>query len=602
MPHEDHVASSSLANEPVTDAAQVPADQTLLSRRTELTRCLDEAAHLGVDPDACGVLRQKLRDMTFNLVVAGQFKRGKSSILNALLGEALLPVGVIPVTSIITVIRAGSAKVACAELQDGREERISTDALSSYVTERGNPHNVLGVRQVTIEHPSAWLANGVRLIDTPGIGSVYEHNTDVAQQYLPNADAVLFIASVDQPLARAELDFLLSIRQYADKIFCVLNKIDHLSAEELSDSIAFVRDQLGASLGVAVPLFPVSARLALQAKREADIAALHRSGFPQFEESLRKFMSEDKESALVASICRSLLRLSSQARFTHELEAKVLIAPQEQLDSNLAAFNRKRSEIHRTSADHQVLLQSDAKALFDNQVCSELETFKRSEQSRIGSRVSGWYDELASFPLRKLQPALEQRISTEIRSSFDAWLASEDSVLTDAFSSLCERAWTSLQSAVDELIRYSSALFAVSFEPVAAESHWSMESRFYYKFWSEPTSLRLIARSLVLLLPKWLARRRLIRHATAHATELIEMQAGRIRYDLQQRLHASVLDVNRRINLAAESILAHIDIAIQDGLRMRQLSTAQVDTRGRELRAALESLAALERRIRTVCA
>lgn len=568
-----------------------------LARRLELSRCLDEAVRLGVDIDACGVLRQKLRDLSFNLVVAGQFKRGKSSLLNALLGDELLPVGVIPLTSVVTVIRDGRTRAAAVELESGREHSIPVDDLGSYVTERGNPHNVLAVRRVVIEHPSAWLASGVRLVDTPGIGSVYEHNTDVAQRYLPNADAVLFIASVDQPLSRAELDFLQSIRQYAEKIFCVLNKIDHVNAAELQESVGFVRDQLRDNLKFEVPLHAVSARLALQAKQQKDALALLRSGFPEFEQSLREFLTRDKEETLLGSIARSLLRLLSQARFAHELEAKVLRTPQEQLDANLTAFAAKRVDVERSSADHLVLLDADAKALFEHHVVRALEEFTASEQLRISPAVARWYAELSALPLRKLQPALEQRLFAEIRAAYDGWLARQDVALTQAFSALCERAWSNLQSAVDELIRYSSQLFAVSFEPVIAESHWSLDSRFYYKFWYEPTSLRLLSSSLVLWLPKTMARGLLVRRSVVQATGLIDTQAGRIRHDLQERLKTSVRDVQRRISATATSIVGHIESAIQEGTRTRQRSEAQAQARAHELASVIDALGALQRRV-----
>ena len=64
------------------------------------------------------------------------------------------------------------------------------------------------MQEVLITYPSPYLKDGVRLIDTPGVGSVYEHNTDVAYQYLPKSDAALFLLSVDQPVSKAELNFL----------------------------------------------------------------------------------------------------------------------------------------------------------------------------------------------------------------------------------------------------------------------------------------------------------------------------------------------------------------------------------------------------------
>jgi GTP-binding protein EngB required for normal cell division len=571
------------------------------SRRLELARCLDEAVRLGADRDACAVLRQKLQDLSFNLVIAGQFKRGKSSVLNALLGEEVLPVGVIPLTSVVTVIRSGSVKSAFVEFNTGTEQPIPLEDLGSYVTERGNPHNALAVRQVVIEHPSPWLTAGVRLIDTPGIGSVYEHNTDVAQQYLPNADAVLFTASVDQPLSRAELDFLVGIRHYADKIFCILNKVDYLSAAELADSVAFVSEQLRANLQFDVPLFAVSARAALQAKKHSDALALAKSGFVDLEESLRRFLSREKDDTLMRSIGRSLRRLLSQSRFAHELEAQVLTAPQERLDANLAAFGRKRLELERARSDHLVLLEAAAKTLFDNEIVAAIEQFSASEQRRMRSDVPQWYAELAALPLRALQAALEQRMFSEIRLAYDTWLARQDRVMTEAFSALCDRAWGSLQSTVDELIRYSGELFAVSFQPVVAESHWSTESKFYYKFWYEPTSLRMLSSALLLSLPKTLAKRPLIRRTVTQGIELTDTQAGRIRHDLQERLKASVLDVQHRISATAESIVAHIELAIEEGVQTRTQSAVRVESRARELEAQVEQHIALEREIDAAC-
>ena len=601
MPHHDGVVSGAMP--PLRKVHSCPADAASARARAELAQCLDEAEQLpGMDGRTCEELRQKLLDAQFNLVVAGQFKRGKSSLLNALLGDELLPVGVVPLTSIVTIIRFASVKAARAILQDGSERPISIDELPNYVTERGNPRNAQGIRQVVIDHPSAWLANSVRLVDTPGIGSVYEHNTDVTQQYLPHADAVLFIASVDQPLSRAELEFLGSLHEYADKIFCVLNKIDHLSAAELADSLAFVRERLVASLGAQIPLFAVSARLALAAKARADAGMLEASGFPELEESLRRFMHEEKEQTAERSAGRGLLRILTQVRFSYELEEKLLTAPQRRLDENLAAFGRKRIDVERSSTDHQVLLEADARTLFETTVEPALAEFKRSLQARICAAVPSWYEELAALPSTKLQVALEERLVAEIRSSYDGWLAREDAALSAAFASICERAWSNLQATVDELIRYSSELFAVSFEPIAADGSWRMDSRLHYKFWYEPTSLKILSGSLVLALPKWLARGPIIRRTAAQAVELVEIQAGRIRHDLQERLVASVRDVRLRIASTADAIVARIEAAIESGTHTRRQSEAHVVARSDELAKAVRRTAEIEERVRAACA
>lgn len=170
-----------------------PPSQDLQSdpRYAALSQCLQEAAALDVaDAHALRQLRVRFAEGAFNLVVAGQFKRGKSSVINALLDHSLLPVGAVPLTSVVTILCHGATPAATVHFLDGKARAVPTGQLADYVTERGNPGNAKGVREVIVAFPSEWLAGGTRLVDTPGIGSVDQHNTDVALRYLPQVDAV----------------------------------------------------------------------------------------------------------------------------------------------------------------------------------------------------------------------------------------------------------------------------------------------------------------------------------------------------------------------------------------------------------------------------
>lgn len=200
-----------------------------------LIQCIDEMRGIeAVRGCPCTELREKIETNTFNLVVVGQFKRGKTSLINALLGAAILPVAVVPLTSIVTIMKYGDALRIMVYFNDGRVAAIKTESLPEYVTERGNPKNKKDVSEVVITYPSPYLRGGVRLIDTPGVGSIYQHNTDVAYQYLPKSDAALFLLSVDQPMSKAELDFLRDVQEYSNKIFFLLNKADYLIEKGIS--------------------------------------------------------------------------------------------------------------------------------------------------------------------------------------------------------------------------------------------------------------------------------------------------------------------------------------------------------------------------------
>jgi ribosome biogenesis GTPase A len=125
-------------------------------------------------------------------VIPGAFKRGKSTLINALLGEPVLPTAMVPLTSVVTILGYGESLDIQVHFQNGRSQKITQPELADYITEKGNPRNQKGVREVEIAYPYDYLRDGVRIIDTPGVGSVYSHNTEVAYNYLPQVEAAVF--------------------------------------------------------------------------------------------------------------------------------------------------------------------------------------------------------------------------------------------------------------------------------------------------------------------------------------------------------------------------------------------------------------------------
>src|SRR5581483_10495275 len=121
----------------------------------------------------------RLRTNELTVLVAGQFKRGKSTFINALLGEELLPTGALPLTSVATMIHYGESAKAIVGFRDGGSMQIAAADIGRYVTEAENPENRLRVARVDVELPVE-LLRGVRLVDTPGIASTFVHNSDAA--------------------------------------------------------------------------------------------------------------------------------------------------------------------------------------------------------------------------------------------------------------------------------------------------------------------------------------------------------------------------------------------------------------------------------------
>jgi small GTP-binding protein len=192
-----------------------------------------------VDPGDARTLREILAhlDELFLIVVAGEFNSGKSSFLNALLGERVLAEGVTPTTDAITLLQYGDA--------------IESELKSGVLRVQTYPADVL--RQLTI-------------VDTPGTNAVIRAHEQLTREFIPRADLVLFTTSADRPFTESERGFLSLIKEWGKKIVIVLNKIDILTEAEQEQVVGFIREHARDLLGVTPEIFPISARQALRAR------------------------------------------------------------------------------------------------------------------------------------------------------------------------------------------------------------------------------------------------------------------------------------------------------------------------------------------------
>jgi GTP-binding protein EngB required for normal cell division/uncharacterized protein (DUF1778 family) len=252
----------------------------------------------------CEELMVKLAEDRFTLAVLGQFKRGKSSLMNAIIGRELLPTGVLPLTSAITVLKFGPTERLVIE-RDGLQwpEVLPVAQLEDYVTEHGNPGNQKRIKTATVEVPLRFLRRGLEFVDTPGVDSAIVANTATTYAFIPHCDAVLFVTSVDTPLTGAELEFLETIRQHVHKIFFVVNKIDLLAEAERREVLDFVAKSLHRQMGTnEVRLFALSCKLALAGNAD--------SGLPALQEELGRFLSDEKTETFLTAIAERALRLT----------------------------------------------------------------------------------------------------------------------------------------------------------------------------------------------------------------------------------------------------------------------------------------------------
>ena len=203
-------------------------------------------------------------DELFLIVIVGEFNAGKSSVINAVLGDKFLAEGILPTTNEITVLRYGESKQRVQSEDGFYNQDIPVDLL----------------KQVSI-------------VDTPGTNVILKRQQRLTEEFVPRADLVLFVLSADRPMTESEVKFLSYIKKWGKKVVFVLNKCDLLETDEDRNEVTkFVRDNAKRLLGVDnAPVIPVAARNALRLKKaNASMKEYAETGFPAFEEYVNSYL------------------------------------------------------------------------------------------------------------------------------------------------------------------------------------------------------------------------------------------------------------------------------------------------------------------------
>jgi len=304
-------------------------------------------------------LAARVSEGRFYVACLGQFKRGKSTLINALIGEAILPVGFVPVTAVPTVVRYGEQRGARVRARDGSWLPIAVSDLKDYVTEERNPENAKGVEGVEVFVPSPLLVAGMCLVDTPGLGSVFTGNTATTQAFIPHIDAALVVVGADPPLAGEELALAEAVGRQVQDLILILNKADRTTDEERAAAAAFARQQLEKRLERSLgPVLEVSAaERVLNRGPERDWGKLTAA--------LDCLVQESGHHLIKAACERGMERLSEQLVLIISEERAALQRPLEESERRIALMNQTLAEAERSMRELGFLLMAEQQHLSD---------------------------------------------------------------------------------------------------------------------------------------------------------------------------------------------------------------------------------------------
>lgn len=486
-------------------------------------------------------LLEKLRQNRFNLVILGAFKRGKSSLINALLGKQLLPTGILPLTSVVTILGYGEKLRIQVHFHQGQSRQINQDELPDYITEKGNPRNHKGVREVEIAYPSDYLSDGVRIIDTPGVGSVYSHNSEVAYNYLPQVDAAVFVVTVDPPLSEAEQEFLKDIREYVHKLFFVLNKIDYVEAPERQEALEFTAKVLQTNLETEkISIFPMSAKLAMTGKSNGHPELLEASLLPEFEDHLRQFLYKEKGRVLLISCINGALKALTDSTLALKVERQASALSLKELEEKVARFNEELGGLEKEREISLLLLDGRVKGV-GTEVNDDLESFKKATSARLSQAVEETFKE-KSRSAPDLRKEMEEFLFGELRDVFTTWRRQEIDKLGQSLAQVHQEFAGRINAILERLTQLTARIFDFSLRGFAAEEAFTEKSQFWFIFKDDPVGLEIIQMTVTSLLPRALTKGLLLKKLLENVEELVDKHCGRLRWDFQQRLQEIARD------------------------------------------------------------
>ena len=250
----------------------------------------------------CLELQRDMAGDFYTVVVLGEFKRGKSTLVNALLGTNLLPMNVLPETATINAIMYEEKPRLCVVQRDGTHIQgdVSREFLQQY-SAREEENAADNVSYIKIGYPCDMLKDRVVLVDTPGVSDINEQRSEVTYRFLPKANAVIFVLDANSPLKKTEKEFIEEklLPLGINNILFVLNKYDAVDEEEEEDFLPTVRNRLfkmdeeNARLR-DISIIPFSAKWALDGLEKGNDKMVRLSGLPQMKEKLASMLMESQ--------------------------------------------------------------------------------------------------------------------------------------------------------------------------------------------------------------------------------------------------------------------------------------------------------------------
>jgi small GTP-binding protein len=518
---------------------------------------LDELAD-GAGHDVLAALRDRLDSARLRVLVAGEAKRGKSTLVNALLGRDVLPTGAVPLTAVpTTVTMTSTAEAIEVEFTDGRRENFPLAALPDFGTERGNPGNCRNVASISVGLEAPILARGMEIVDMPGTGSVHAHNTAAADAALPSMDAAIFVLTADPPVSATERELLHRVSGLSVALFIVLNKADYLDDVSLAEAHEFTTQVVTEATGRSRQVYPMSARRALAADGDA--------GFSSFAADFNAYLDSGRIAGLEASVSRHALRYGQQLLDEVALARRAAQLAGDDAAEQIAAFAARLDAVtaHRIDAEDRATAQSTR--LLDA-LNTDAEQVRPELSADIASKLTALLeDELSGASPADIERLGRTQLTGLVRAAAEAWRQDQASRLEAGLQSVDQRLGAELEAELAKVRAAAADLLGLDLAVPSPGDRLVADARFFYTLDEHVDQAELLAGAVRRRIPGQYGRRLARQQLLAQVAELVGAQVGRARGDLQYRLAEStrqlISDLRRRYAGSTQWLAAALERA-----------------------------------------
>jgi GTP-binding protein EngB required for normal cell division len=547
-----------------------------------LARLGEIAGELGADDLASDAHTEQRRLEEARIFVAcvGQFKRGKSTLINALVGQSVLPVGVVPVTSVVTILRHADRPGAFVHFADRRTESVAVDDVGAFIDERRNPRNERGATVVEIGLPSPILHSGLCLVDTPGLGSVHTANTMATQAFVPRIDVALIVVGPDPPISGAELELLQEADREAGEMAAILNKADQVSSDHLQEVADFTRTTIVSAIKRRLrPFFVISAleRLTVGTPTR-DWASL--------ESYLHELSMSARERLVGHAGERAVARLAPRVASELKQREDALRRPRVESDERVARLRQALADVDQALIELRFRFDA-AEADLGAQFAQRRARFIEST-GHLADTLLEWIEAHATSGRSLRRQAFEEagQLAT---SAVQEWFETTDPEANQLYQTMTDRF---VRVANDYIARVAADVADLDAEELPADNGFRARREFYFTHLMYTTGGTPVTWLIDRSAPGGMRQAHVARAAAAYLTHLLETNSHRVENAFRDRARESRRWLEGQIRARLASALRSAERAVTVAVDKQHLSEA-------DLNAALHRLQELHSEIMT---